>query len=64
MGAAHPKIRAMLSPELAARMQGKTCFNFKTNDEGLFRELERVTGRALAAFPKAGFIARPSGGGV
>lgn len=56
MGLASPKVRSLLSKPLAARMQGKTCFNFKTLDEPLSRELEVVTVRALAAFREAGFI--------
>ena len=46
-----------MSPELKARMQGKTCFNFKTVDEELFAELDQLTGKSIAAFRKAGFIA-------
>lgn len=45
-----------MSQELRARMQGKTCFNFKTADETLFQELEGVTERACKGFKKAGFI--------
>ena len=45
-----------MSKELQARMQGKTCFNFKKNDEALFRELEQVTARSIEDFRKAGFI--------
>ena len=37
-----------ISPELSKRMQGKTCFNFKTNPElGLLAELEQLTAEAL-----------------
>ena len=46
-----------MSKELKARMQGKTCFNFKRHDDALFKELEQLTTRAVAAFKKAGFIA-------
>ena len=46
-----------MSKELQARMQGKTCFNFKKNDETLFKELERLTARVLASFKKAGYVA-------
>ena len=35
-----------VSPALAKRRQGKTCFNFKTVDEGLFTELAQLTRRA------------------
>ena len=45
-----------ISKELQARMQGKTCFNFKKNDEALFKELERLTVRGLASFKKAGYV--------
>jgi hypothetical protein len=56
MGVGHPKVRATMSTQLEARMQGKTCFNFKASDAALFRELEQVTARGLAAFREAGFI--------
>jgi hypothetical protein len=46
-----------MSKELKARMQGKTCFNFKYHDEALFKELEQLTVQTFAAFKKAGFIA-------
>ena len=48
--------REGLSPGLRARMQGKTCFNFKAVDEELFRELEALTARECHVFRKAGFI--------
>ena len=44
-----------MSKELKARMQGKTCFNFKSDDEALFKELEQLTVRGIAGFRKAGF---------
>ena len=45
-----------MSGELKSRMQGKTCFNFKSDDDRLFRELDQLTERAIASFKKAGFI--------
>ena len=45
-----------LSAELKARRQGKTCFNFKKEDETLFNELDQLTGKGIAGFRKAGFI--------
>ena len=45
-----------LSKELKARMQGKTCFNFKVVDEKLFKELDPLTARAIAAFKEAGYV--------
>ena len=56
MGVASPEVRAIISKQLAARQQGKTCFNFKVIDDALFSELADVTRRGLEAFRKAGFI--------
>jgi hypothetical protein len=42
---------------LRAHMQGKSCFNFKTVDEALFRELARVTAESLHGMKKAGYVA-------
>jgi len=47
---------AGMSKDLRSHMQGKTCFNFKRNDEALFEELEQLTVQSVAAFRKAGFI--------
>ena len=49
-------LRDGMSKQLKSRMQGKTCFNFKTEDEALFKELEELTARSIAGFRKAGFI--------
>ena|SRR5258708_10510076 len=46
-----------MSKQLKARMQGKTCFNFKTIDKTLFDELDYLTGSGMACFRKAGFVA-------
>jgi len=45
-----------LSKALEARMQGKTCFNFKSVDDALFAELRQLTAMSLARLRKAGFI--------
>jgi hypothetical protein len=50
-------LREGMSKELQARMKGKTCFKFRSNDEALFKELERLTVQGIAAFKKAGFLA-------
>ena len=50
-----PKLRERLSDELRARMQGKSCFNFKVLDETLFKELEQMTTEGFAMCRKAGF---------
>ena len=39
-----------------ARMQCKTCFNFKRPDEALFKELEQLTVRVMADSKTAGLI--------
>ena len=52
----HTRLRDGMSPELQARMQGKTCFNFKRCDETLFRELEQLTAQGIAGFKKAGYL--------
>ena len=50
------KLLEGLSKELKARMQGKTCFNFKKVDEKNFMELDSLTFRSIEAFRKSGFI--------
>jgi hypothetical protein len=45
-----------MSPGLKARMQGKTCFNFKKHETSLFKELDDLTARGVAAFRRAGFV--------
>src|SRR6185503_11623290 len=44
---ASSELSQSISPELKKRMQGKSCFNFKTSDQKLFKELAQLT--------KAGF---------
>ena len=39
-----------ISPELKKHMQGKSCFNFKNPDAGLFKELARLTKAGFARF--------------
>jgi hypothetical protein len=46
-----------MSQALKARLQGKSCFNFSKSDPALFKELEELTARCIAAFRKAGFCA-------
>jgi hypothetical protein len=46
-----------MSDALKARMQGKNCFNFSGQEPALFRELDALTARSIAAFKKAGFCA-------
>jgi hypothetical protein len=50
-----PRLREGMSTKLQARMQGKSCFNFKAPDEALFKELEAVTAEGFAMCRKGGF---------
>ncbi len=52
----NPEALKGMSKELRARMQGKSCFNFKVADEALFQELEELTVSTGQAFKKAGFV--------
>lgn len=52
------KLQDGMSKELRARMQGKTCFNFKSEDDALFRELDQLTRHSVQALRTAGFIER------
>jgi hypothetical protein len=45
-----PDLLEDISPGLKKRMQGKSCFNFKTVDNGLFVELAELTKRAYERF--------------
>ncbi|RPJ58359.1 MAG: hypothetical protein EHM23_17765 [Acidobacteria bacterium] len=50
-----PDVRASMSQKLRARMQGKSCFNFRVADEDLFKELEQVTEKGFAMAKDAGY---------
>jgi hypothetical protein len=43
-------LAATISPGLRKRMQGKSCFNFTTVDEGLFAELADLAARGIPSF--------------
>lgn len=47
---AFPELLESASPALKKRMQGKSCFNFKTVDEELFAELAKLTGEGYQRF--------------
>jgi hypothetical protein len=53
----NPKLESALSERLRAHMHGKSCFNFKTVDESLFKELDNVTAESFNALRKGGYIA-------
>jgi len=45
-----PELLGDMSAELKRRMQGKSCFNFTTPDEKLFKELGKLTKKGFARF--------------
>lgn len=45
-----------MSPELRKHMQGKSCFNFKTVDKVLFKELSGLTKVGFAKFHDPKFL--------
>ncbi|HLO35709.1 MAG TPA: hypothetical protein VK194_06490, partial [Candidatus Deferrimicrobium sp.] len=47
---AAPELAATMSPELRARMQGKSCFNFARIDEPLLAELDALAARTIPGF--------------
>jgi hypothetical protein len=51
-----PVLLKNISPELKKRMQGKSCFNFKSNDEKLFKELSGLTKDGFNRFKKEKLI--------
>ena len=53
---AFPDLLDGISPELKKRMQGKSCFNFKTVDKALFKELGALTKRGYQRFKKEGLV--------
>mgnify|MGYP000283050947 CR=1 FL=1 len=46
----NPDLLQNISPELKKRMQGKSCFNFKSVEEQLFAELEELTKKGYKDF--------------
>ena len=53
---ARPELLAGLSPDLRRRMQGKSCFNFKSIEPALLRELAGLVDRGYAAYAQAGLV--------
>ena len=48
----HPDLLDEMSPELRKRMQGKSCFNFKTIEAAQVKELEALTKKGFKQFEK------------
>ncbi|NTU62349.1 MAG: hypothetical protein HGB05_02865 [Chloroflexi bacterium] len=53
---AFPDLLDGVSPELKKRMQGKSCFNFKTVDKALLKELGTLTKKGYQRFKKEGLV--------
>jgi hypothetical protein len=51
-----PDLLDDISPDLRARMQGKSCFNFKSVEPKLFEELGALTKEAYSSYRKQGFV--------
>jgi hypothetical protein len=51
-----PELLASVSPELKARMQGKSCFNFSTSEPLLFKELAVLTKASFGSYKEQGFV--------
>jgi hypothetical protein len=51
-----PELLDGISPELRARMQGKSCFNFKSVEPALFKELAKLTKAGYASYKAQGFV--------
>lgn len=60
-----PELLEGISEKLAKRMQGKSCFNFKSVDEGTFEELAGLTEKSFEQFKQAGYVKElPEAGAV
>jgi hypothetical protein len=51
-----PQLAEGLSLRLRKRMQGKSCFNFASVDQGLFAELAAITKLGFEAYESAGLL--------
>lgn len=52
----YPELLESISPELKRRMQGKSCFNFKSADFELFEELAVLTEAGYEKYKSAGYV--------
>ena len=52
----HPELLEGISDGLRKRMQGKSCFNFKTLDKNTVAELRELTERSYEVFRKDGYL--------
>lgn len=51
-----PELLKNISPELKKRMQGKSCFNFKKEDDKLFTELKDLTENCFKKYKSEKFL--------
>jgi len=51
-----PKLLKDISPELKKRMQGKSCFNFKTIEKVKLKELSALTKKSFEYYKKEGMV--------
>ena len=51
-----PELLDDISPALKACMQGKSCFNFKSVEPALFKELGKLTKAGYASYKAQGFV--------
>ncbi len=51
----NPELLDEASPGLRKKMQGKSCFNFRKNDPGLFAALRRLTRTCFETYHEKGF---------
>ena len=51
-----PELLASASPELQARMQGKSCFNFTSVEPVLVKELTNLCKAGYASYKEQGFV--------
>jgi hypothetical protein len=48
----YPELAKEIPDSLKKRMQGKSCFNFKTSDKELLKELAKLTDKSFKTFKK------------
>ena len=53
---ASPELLMKMSPDLKRRMQGKSCFNFKSVEETRFKELAKLTRAGFTRFNDRKFL--------
>jgi hypothetical protein len=52
----NPELLKNISTELKKRMQGKSCFNFKTVDKEILEELRKLTKSGFTYYKKNGML--------